>query len=276
MLIKRILTAIVLIAIVIGVIFTAPIEIFALLAAGFMLLAAWEWSQLAGINCRKWRIVYVVTVAIVFYLFVWLWQQLPSMSLWLFILLPLTWIGCWLWIKRYPSIPQFTVYGLSLLGYWLLSGCWLSLVLIQQIDPRWLLLLLVLVWAADTGAYFAGRAFGRRHLMPAVSPNKTIEGLFGGMALTIIVALTGLLWLPVDVKYSIELVLIAVLVGFFALIGDLWVSVLKRQRGVKDSGNLLPGHGGILDRIDSLLAAAPVFAGLFLFFFSGFLNVSLV
>lgn len=274
MLKHRIVTATVLILIVLSILFFAPLWLFNLLAAGLLLLGAWEWAQLAGIRRLSWQLSYIISMAAIFYIYLWLWQHVPSINAWLFSLLPLTWVACWLWIRRYPHIPRFTVYGLSLLGYWLLSGCWLSLVLIQRMGAVWLLFLLLLVWAADIGAYFVGRKWGRRKLMPAVSPNKTMEGFYAGGLCTIAIALTGLAWLPIHLQNSWMLLVIAVVISYFSLVGDLWESVLKRQRGVKDSGNLLPGHGGILDRIDSLLSTAPVFAGLF--FFSGFLSVSLV
>ena len=127
------------------------------------------------------------------------------------------------------------------------------------------LLLLLLVWAADSGAYFAGRRFGGRwfggrKLAPRISPNKTLEGLLGGVLLAAIVAAAGALLLDVPASRLPEVLGVVLLTVLFSVAGDLFESLLKRHAGVKDSGTLIPGHGGILDRVDSLLAALPVFA----------------
>ena len=145
---------------------------------------------------------------------------------------------------------------------------WCALGLIHASQPnghRWLLLALFLVWSADTGAYFAGRKFGgklfgRRKLAPRISPNKTIEGLLGGLLLSLVVAMVGapLAGATVDQLPAIALVALASI--SFSVVGDLFESLLKRHINVKDSGSLIPGHGGVLDRVDSVLAALPVFA----------------
>lgn len=130
---------------------------------------------------------------------------------------------------------------------------------------RWLLLALFLVWAADTGAYFAGRAFGGklfggRRLAPRISPNKTIEGLLGGVLLAVLVAIVGALLIGAQSAQLPAIILVAIVTVLFSVVGDLFESLLKRHVGAKDSSQLIPGHGGVLDRIDSVLAALPVFA----------------
>jgi phosphatidate cytidylyltransferase len=118
----------------------------------------------------------------------------------------------------------------------------------------------VVIWAADSGAYFAGRRFGRRKLSPRISPNKTVEGLLGGAAAAIVIALIAAPLAGASVaQLPLVALLVLVTVGF-SVVGDLFESLLKRHVGAKDSGDLIPGHGGILDRIDSVLAALPVFA----------------
>jgi len=116
---------------------------------------------------------------------------------------------------------------------------------------------LVLAWAADIGAYFAGGRFGRLRLAPIVSPNKTWEGVIGGLAAGFVVALAGLAWFDLPALAFVSLCIAAVLVS---VVGDLLESMFKRQRGLKDSGSLLPGHGGVLDRIDSLTSSVPLLA----------------
>jgi phosphatidate cytidylyltransferase len=152
--------------------------------------------------------------------------------------------------------------GVFVSGLLVLIPAWAGLVWIHQLSrgPYLVLFLLVLIWIADSGAYFAGRRWGRRKLAPLVSPGKTREGAYGALA-------GGLLWggvlaalYGVSVPQQGCLVLLCLLTVVASIVGDLYESLSKRERGVKDSGSLLPGHGGILDRIDSLTAAAPVFA----------------
>jgi phosphatidate cytidylyltransferase len=137
---------------------------------------------------------------------------------------------------------------------------WCALALIHREGHGWLLVALAIVWAADTGAYFSGRAFGRRKLAPRISPNKTVEGLAGGTLAAVAVAVAGAALLGTGASMLPLVALVAFLTVLFSVVGDLFESLLKRHVGAKDSGDLIPGHGGLLDRLDSVLAALPVFA----------------
>ena len=145
-------------------------------------------------------------------------------------------------------------------GLLVLACAWLALVQARQTGLVFLLSVLTLVWAADIAAYAGGRTFGRRKLAPTLSPGKSWEGVYGGLALTLLITLV----VGVVRDWSVKEVLLALLgtaiVVFISVVGDLTESMFKRQAGIKDSSNLLPGHGGVLDRIDSLTAALPIFA----------------
>ena len=133
-----------------------------------------------------------------------------------------------------------------------------------------------LVWCADSGAYFVGRKFGKRKLAPRVSPNKSIEGLMGGLATSAVVAVAvGYYALPHELLPQLAFLVLSGVATLSSVLGDLFESMLKRRAGIKDSGTILPGHGGVLDRIDSLLSATPVFAlGVWLLTTLGVLNIA--
>jgi phosphatidate cytidylyltransferase len=132
-----------------------------------------------------------------------------------------------------------------------------ALVLLFQAGPATLLLALLIVWAADSGAFFAGRSLGRVKLAPSISPGKTWEGVIGGLVAVVVLILVRSLWFDTDLKVFVPFCLA---IACLSIVGDLTVSMFKRNAGLKDSGALFPGHGGVLDRIDSVAAAAPLFA----------------
>jgi phosphatidate cytidylyltransferase len=161
--------------------------------------------------------------------------------------------------REWKRIP--VIFG-AILGIWLLVPAWLAIIDLlgqPQKGPGWVLLLMVIVWGADSGAYFVGKRFGRHLLASRLSPAKTLEGLLGGMLSAILLAYAGFMVLGEQAQFFPRGLILALFVSLFSVVGDLFESMMKRIAGVKDSGNLLPGHGGVLDRIDSLTAAAPAF-----------------
>ncbi|HNJ85279.1 MAG TPA: phosphatidate cytidylyltransferase, partial [Agitococcus sp.] len=145
-------------------------------------------------------------------------------------------------------------------GLILLIPAWAGLTDLHQASPWWLLYVFCLVWGADTGAYFAGRKFGKHKLAPSVSPGKTIEGFVGGLITTSMLIVAVAIYRDLSAIRFVAFVGLSLLTVLASVLGDLLESMVKRQAGVKDSGNIFPGHGGALDRIDSLTAAAPLFA----------------
>lgn len=264
MLRKRIVTALVTGSLLVAAILGLATPAFALLMALLLALGGWEWAGLGGLCEPSSRALYAAASLVAMGL---LWA-LPDREAALTLL---TTIGCVFWLYalwrvfRFAQAPLEHDRSSTLLVYGLmvLVPCWAGLVQLHGRGPSGpvaVLLLLVLVWAADTGAYFAGRRLGRHKLAPKVSPGKTLEGVWGGLLAATIGALLGSVQLGISVAGLIPFLMLCLATVGVSVLGDLFESMVKRQRGVKDSGSLLPGHGGILDRIDSLTAAAPLFA----------------
>lgn len=273
MLKQRVITAVILIAVLLGALLYLPLVWFAAFLAAVVLLGAWEWADLAGLTGPWQRRLYTAAVgaalvAVAHYL------ALPSLggsgSLSLeqtdafrnLLLIGCTWWAvALLWVQSYPTSALLwsSRWMRSLMGLLVLIPAWVGVVYVRALEQGvwWVLLMILCVACADVGAYFAGRRWGRRKLAPSVSPGKTWEGFAGGLALNLVlVGVVGGLW---GLSYTLLLTVI-VPTALVSVLGDLQESMLKRHRGVKDSGALLPGHGGVLDRVDSLTAAAPVFA----------------
>lgn len=240
------------------VLFVLPLPASAALLGVLMGIGAWEWSALAGLRSIPTRSGYVVltvtaglaAATAMHHADLWYWLLIADVCAWLLSLV---------WMLRYPvAVPRW----FSLMsGLAVLPIGWLILLhLLERWGGVWALLVFGIVAAADVGAFFAGRRFGRLKLAPAVSPGKTWEGVVGGLLLVGLVAGAVSPWLGVG---SAQGVLAAFIVAAFSILGDLMVSMLKRSAGLKDSGNIFPGHGGVLDRIDSLLAALPLYMLLF-------------
>ncbi|ROS01042.1 phosphatidate cytidylyltransferase [Sinobacterium caligoides] len=266
MLKQRIMSAVVMVLVFLGVLLLPnPFQVafFALV----VLVAAWEWSNLAGLQRRLYRYLYLVLVGgalSVFFSYFDVTSGLASLSgQTLLAVVVGFWAVALLWVMGYPSsrILWGTTFMRSAMGLFVVLGSWLALALLsyERNAMALILYLVALVAAADTGAYFAGKALGKHKLAPAVSPGKTVEGFAGGMLASVAVAF---LCYQFGVSGGIALLpwlLLSLSAALSSALGDLMESMVKRHRGIKDSGNILPGHGGIADRIDGLSAGAPVF-----------------
>jgi phosphatidate cytidylyltransferase len=251
----RIITAAILIALLLVVILWLPPFATKVAMTAVVLAGAWEWSAFLKLQAVPARILYVGAVAACLAL---LWQLTlaePACVL-LLIAALVWWVVALLWVVFAPR--RAASWSAALAGILALAPAWVALVRLRVDVPRgeqWLLFALCLVWAADVGAYFAGRSLGRRKLAPQVSPGKTWEGALGGLVFAALVAAWGSYWFALP---ALRLIPLCLGVVAFSIVGDLTESLLKRFAGLKDSGTLFPGHGGVMDRIDSLTSALPV------------------
>jgi phosphatidate cytidylyltransferase len=253
MLRERVITALILAALVLLVIFLLPHAATMAALALLVVAAAWEWSAFPRFTQHSARVFYVAFVAACVAATWWFGVQREEMDRLIQAAL-LWWVFALIWVAIAPArVNRMTAAGAGLL---VLVPAWLALARLHAAGPQLLLFLILLVVAADVGAYFAGRRFGRNKLAPRVSPGKTWEGVLGGFVAAALLAAVGVWWFRVDAPRFLSLCLIVVVAS---IIGDLTESLFKRHAGLKDSGWLLPGHGGLLDRVDSVTAAAPVF-----------------
>ena len=264
----RLITAVILVPLLFWAIFGLPPVYFALLMAAFVGLSAWEWSRLVGFTSPVLRSIYVVVVFLGIFFVNWL----PAMLFLSIAFLIWIWAAFAVWQfnqGRKPLGFQFPEIGV-MLGFFILIACWLALITLRTapdaMGPEWLITSLLINWATDTGAYFSGRTWGKHQLAPKVSPKKTWEGFIGGLVLALVVAVIASFFFPITTLQRVAFWGLAVIASLFSVVGDLTVSLLKRQSGVKDSGQILPGHGGILDRVDSIASGVVVFALGILFF----------
>ncbi|MEZ9138627.1 MULTISPECIES: phosphatidate cytidylyltransferase [unclassified Shewanella] len=283
MLKQRIITVLWLLPLVIGAIFFLPTEYFAWVLIPVFMIGAKEWGSFIDPNCTATQWTFTVTVSLIL---VALNFFVPVESLWLKgqlhpIYFAIITIGLFWWIVSTVLVFSFPKSGSvwkdshmlkSMFGQLTLIPCFVSLITLKSIsanvDPYFgaslVFLVMLVVWAADTGAYFAGRSLGKHKLMPNVSPNKTLEGLGGGLAATMAVVVGVMYYSP---EQELGLVIAVTLITAVAsAFGDLSESMFKRAANIKDSGKILPGHGGVLDRMDSLTAALPVFTFIYLAF----------
>jgi phosphatidate cytidylyltransferase len=312
MLIQRIITASILAILISVAVFFLPVEYFTLLLGLITLLAAWEWSNLIGIDNQLKRILFLVALIIpMLWLHFWTqflevgahflelgqqsiyqsaksadWTSLSSFMEsfdvpdirtysgvleWLVIPPVLFWILVMILIRSSPAgllNLEVKQRNKALIGWFVLLATWMFFSRLRIFyGPEMALYFLILIWLADISAYFAGKKYGKNKLSPEISPGKTVEGMYGALVAGLICGIVLSLIYGFQFLIAADFTLLSVLTVLISIYGDLFFSLAKRLRGVKDSGNLLPGHGGVLDRIDSLIAAAPFFyAGVILIY----------
>jgi phosphatidate cytidylyltransferase len=251
---QRVISAVFIALLLIGAVMLLPGSWSVLVLSAVLLAATWEWSGFLGHGASRRAAFVVATIALCPVLW-WLTGSKSGLRLVLWFAL-LFWSLALLWVFFFPRwINRAVVAGAGMLA---LSLAWLALVR-MRLDvaqgAQAVMYVLLIVWLADSGAYFAGRALGVRKLAPAVSPGKTWAGFWGGLAACALLAAVTAHFAHIPLPALLPVTLVA---GLFSVVGDLAESLCKRFAGLKDSGSLIPGHGGILDRFDSLLAAAPL------------------
>jgi phosphatidate cytidylyltransferase len=264
----RIVTGLLLFGLTVYILWFAPGVWFLSVNTLLMLAAAWEWTSIVQLSSLCARLVYLI----VFSAFLWLLcMQIIPLVLWLWLsLLGLLWSICELF--RYQVKNTYSSHRVvrSVIGWLLLSSLWLSINLMRfaPFSPGWLLFVFLIIWSADIAAYFVGKRFGRYKLLPKVSPNKTREGLIGGLIAALIVGRIALyrLDLPFNELSPVYIFLLILFLSVASVLGDLFESMLKRQVNLKDSGKWLPGHGGFLDRFDSMIFVMPLYALMSIYF----------
>ena len=271
MLATRILTAVVLIPAVLAALFLLPPLGWGAVALAIIALGGVEWARLVGMSAPA-RNLFVAAIAVIGVAllvapaaqFARGWPHAIVVAVcgiaslfWIFVAVP--WV-----IKRWPTQRKAVM---AIVGIVVLLGAWVAIVQLQARSPWLVLAAMAIVWIADTAAYFAGRAFGKHKLAPAVSPGKSWEGVYGAWVAVAVYAALLVRFAPdAGFRFDVTTLAIAAWIAFvvalaaISVVGDLFESLLKRHAGVKDSGTLLPGHGGVLDRVDALLAAMPIAA----------------
>jgi phosphatidate cytidylyltransferase len=264
---QRIITALILAPLMLGGIFFLPLYEFKLFIGLITCIGAWEWANFAGIEKQVGRITYAVVLSAVVFAV----SQLPAeYQLPLLYVALVWWILAFVLVRSYPQSSHYwhATQARLLLGFIVLLPMWIGFVQLKTygLSDFLIFYVMLIVWGADVGAYFAGRTFGKNKLAPNVSPGKTWEGVYGGLMTTLLIAIGGGYCLTEYTNIVLDplkwaaLIAVTLLVTMVSVLGDLVESMLKRYRGIKDSSQLLPGHGGIMDRIDSMTAAVPVFA----------------
>lgn len=252
MLKTRIVTAVVALIALGIILFVIPGRAAEAIIGVVVLAGAWEWSAFVGAPTAVTRAFFVIAVAAAIGA---LYAVMPQYSELTLQIACLWWFCAFVWTLFFPTpIPTFIGW---VAGALVLVPMYVALALLYRMGPEVLLFALLIVWAADAGAFFAGKLFGRVKLAPSISPGKTWEGVVGGLLVVAGLAVAAAYWTSIGLSVLLPFCLA---VAVLSIVGDLTVSMFKRTAGVKDSGKLFPGHGGVLDRVDSVAAAAPLFA----------------
>ena len=257
MLLHRIITGTVLIILALLVLFVFPSFVYLWVSSLVLLYGAWEWGHLMCLKSFRMKLGYLILIFILGVLF-----EIQKSWVLSFIVIALMW---WVWhfllILAYPRNTRLWtapwIKGLT--GVFVLVPCWLSVNKLYAMSPWLMLILFLIIWGSDIAAYFTGRLWGRRKLLPNVSPGKTWAGFWGAFVTVIILAAICVDVVPQFRHHHLFIFILFILTMLFSVLGDLVESMYKREAGLKDSGNIFPGHGGLLDRIDSLTSAAPLF-----------------
>ncbi|QYK11800.1 phosphatidate cytidylyltransferase [Shewanella rhizosphaerae] len=283
MLKHRIITAVWLIPLVMGAIFFFPVEYFSWALVAVFLIAAKEWGRIIDKRCNVTQWSFTLTIGILLVALnllvpteeVWFKRQLHPVYLAITLIGAMWWVISLFLVLSYPK--SAALWGKShmlksMFGQLTLVPCFTALIALKALSTASMpyyggalvFLVMLTVWATDSGAYFAGKALGKHKLMPNVSPAKTVEGLLGGLVTTMVVVAGVMMVSP---EQELGLVIgVTLFVALVSALGDLSESMFKRVADIKDSGTILPGHGGVLDRIDSLTAALPIFTLIYIAF----------
>jgi len=279
MLKQRIITAVILAPLAILAILFLPVELFKIAVAGVVALGAYEWAKMSGINGRAAKVTFMALILIICGVLifavdgqaVWYQSELNALYKTILSIAAVWWAVSLVMILTYPkysSVWKENIPIRAAFGVLTLIPTWVAIISLRtnlyEVDPFYgaslIFYVLGIVWAADIGAFFCGVKFGKHKLRPNVSPGKSIEGLLGGIMASLAIIAFAALHYQFDASRIGMHILIGVITVAVSALGDLNESMFKRCAGIKDSGKLLPGHGGVMDRIDSLTAAFPVFA----------------
>jgi phosphatidate cytidylyltransferase len=272
---QRLITALILAPLMVGGIFFFPIVHFAYFMGFIVTVAAWEWANLSGYSSPLVRIAYAGIVAATTFVTAYFMARHAELAYLILAVGTFWWLVACLLIIQYPNkVALWQAKPVrAVLGLLVLIPMWVGFMTLKSQEHSSLIIVYVmlLIWGADTGAYFAGKTWGNKKLAPNVSPGKSWAGFWGGLATTGLIAIVFSLcvhqWLrPITQTDFSLLAVITFITAIISVMGDLLESMMKRHRGIKDSSQLLPGHGGVLDRIDSMASAVPVFAFFMLLF----------
>ncbi|ASJ75163.1 phosphatidate cytidylyltransferase [Granulosicoccus antarcticus] len=266
MLKTRIITAVVLLLAFSGALFLTSVDVFALVLGFVVAACAWEWSRMCGLSCENGQLVYAALAGVLALIGLYIPFDLQLMK-WFLLAGLLFWLAVPVLFYLAPPrqhVEQDMDIPVLALGAFMFLLTAVAMQYLRSHAPEassWLLLYsLCVVWFMDIGAYFSGRRFGHRKLAPSISPGKSWEGVYGGLAATALLLIVVLLMADWTDGHGFKLLVATLLSAAASVLGDLYESRMKRSAGMKDSSQLLPGHGGVLDRLDGVLAAVPVFA----------------